>query len=154
MTKYLCLLLMLVVPAAFGGEEAPFVDMLNCPICKNVSNEKGLMENMTWEHHLTATGIMTVSTVKPEYQPQFDRAKAGMKDLVGKVLAGEKMDICDYCTSITSLLKEGAKADNITTHGADVMVISSTDKEMIQKIRVHGQQAIDFVEGIQEGHER
>jgi len=141
---------MLVVPSAYGGEKAPFVDMLNCPICKNVSNEKGLMENMKWEHHLTATGVMTVSTVKPKYQPQFDRAKAGMKDLVGKVLAGEKMDICSYCTSVTSLLKEGAKSDNFTTHGADVMVISSTDQEMIQKIHAHGQQAIDFVKSAQE----
>ncbi len=145
MAKFLCLLLMLVAPAAFGGEKAPFVDMLGCPICQNVSNEKGLMENMKWEHHLTGTGVITVSTVKPEYQPQFDRAKAGMLDLVGKVLAGEEMDICSYCTSVTSLVMEGAKVDHITTHGADVMVVSSTEEELIQKIHKHGRQAIDFV---------
>ena len=45
------------------------------------------MENMVWEHHLTATGVMTVSTVKPEFQPQFAQAKARMKELLGKVVA-------------------------------------------------------------------
>ena len=149
MIKYLTISLLLIAAVAVGGEKSPWVDMFNCPICMNVSSEDGLMENMTWEHHLTATGVMTVSTVKPEYQPHFDRAKAGMKDLVGKVLAGDDMEICGYCTSVTSLLKQGAKVDNITTHGADVMVVSSADKEMIQKIHAHGQQAIDFVKSTQ-----
>ncbi len=71
MKKTLILLLLFVIPVVFAAETTPWVDMQNCPICKNVSSEKGLMENMTWEHHLTATGVMTVSTVKPEFQPQL-----------------------------------------------------------------------------------
>ena len=82
------------------------------------------MENMTWEHHLTATGVMTISTVNSEFQPQFARAKAGMKELLGKVVAGEEIQVCGYCSSIASLLKGGAKAENVVTKASDIMLMA------------------------------
>ena len=143
----------LMATVAIAGDDAPWVDMKGCPICMNVSSEEGLMENMTWEHHLTATGVMTLSTVKPEFQPQFARAKAGMKELLGKVVAGAEISICGYCTSISSLLKEGAKAENIVTKASDIMLISSTDEAMIAKIHAHAQKTIEFLSATHEGHD-
>ena len=145
--------LVLIATVAIAGEKGPWVDMKDCPICKNVSSEEGLMDNMTWEHHLTATGVMTVSTVKSEFQPQFARAKAAMKDLLGKVVAGEEIQVCGYCTSISSLLKEGVKAENIVTEASDIMLISSTDEAMIAKIHYHAQKTIDFLGAAHEGHD-
>jgi len=153
MKKTLMLILILISVVANAGENAPWVDMMNCPVCKNVSSEDGLMENMTWEHHLTATGLMTVSTVKPAFQSKFVRAKAGMKKMIDKFMSGEEMDLCEYCTSVTSLLKKGVTSEIITTHGADVMLISSTDKDMIEKIHAHGQKTIDFLNPVHTGHE-
>jgi hypothetical protein len=147
------LILILIAIVASAGENAPWVDMKNCPICKNVSSEKGLMENMTWEHHLTATGVMTVSTVKPEFQKAFEQAKARMQELLGQVVAGEKIQVCGYCTSISSLLKEGAKAENVITHAGDIVLISSTDEAMIARIHAHAQKTIDFLKPAHEGHD-
>ena len=104
------------------------------------------MENMIWEHHLTATGVMTVSTIKPEFQPQFAQAKARMKELLGKVVAGEAIQVCGYCTSIASLLNGGAKAENVVTKVSDIVLISSTDEATIAKIHAHAQKTIDFLE--------
>ena len=145
-------ILVLIVAIAVAGAKAPWVDMAGCPICTNVSSKEGLVENMTWEHHLTATGVMTVFTVKPDYQPQFDKAKAGMKDLLGKVLAGEDMELCGYCTSLSSLLKEGAKSENIIIDDSDITLISSTDEAKIARIHTHGQKTIDFLKAAHEGH--
>lgn len=145
--------LVLLAAVATAGESAPWVDMADCPICRNVSHEEGLLENMTWEHHLTSTGVMTVSTVKPEYQEKFEGAKARMKELLGKVVAGEAIEICGYCTSISSLLKEGAKAENVVTASSDIMLISSTDEAMIAKIHTHGRKTIDFLETAHEEHD-
>ena len=147
------ILLVLIATVAIAGENAPWVDMGSCPICMNVSTEEGLMENMTWEHHLTATGVMTVSTVKPEFQPQFARAKAGMKELLGKVVAGEEIQVCGYCSSLSSLLKEGAKAENIVTKASDILLISSTDQAMIAKIHAHAQETIDYLSAAHAGHD-
>ena len=110
------------------------------------------MENMTWEHHLTATGVMTVSTIKPEFYPQFARAKARMKELLGKVVAGEEIQVCGYCSSIASLLKGSATAENVVTKASDIMLISSTDDATIAKIHAHAQKTIDFLEATSGGH--
>lgn len=153
MKSTLAIVLLLIATVAFAGSDAPWVDMNGCPICMNVSSEEGLMENMTWEHHLTATGVMTVSTIKSDFHPQFARAKAGMKELLGKVVAGEEIQVCGYCSSISSLLKEGAKAENVVTKASDIMLISSTDEAMIAKIHAHAQKTIDFLGKAHEGHD-
>ena len=145
MKQIVVLMLILLSVVANAGEKAPFVDMVNCPICNNVTAEEGLAENMKWEHHLTSTGMMSVFTINPEFQPQFDRAKAGMVEKIGKVLDGEELDICGYCTSVTSLLKDGLKSENFVTHSGDVTLLSSTDEVMIAKIHTHGQKIIDFL---------
>jgi len=147
------LILILIAAYACAADDAPWVDMQGCPICMNVSSEEGLMENMTWEHHLTATGVMTVSTIKPKFQPQFARAKAAMKELMGKVVAGEEVEVCGYCSSIASLLKEGAKVENIVTTASDIMLISSIDPAAIAKIHNHGKKTIEFVTATHEGHD-
>ena len=152
MKSTLAIVLVLIATVAFAGSNDPWVDMKGCPICTNVSSEEGLMENMIWEHHLTATGAMTVSTIKPEFQPQFAQAKVRMKELMGKVVAGEEIQVCGYCSSIASLLKGGAKAENIVTEASDIMLISSTDEATIAKIRAHAQKTIDFLEATSGGH--
>ena len=145
--------LTLLAAVVSAGENAPWVDMGNCPICKNVSSEDGLMENMTWEHHVTATGVMTVSTVKPEFQERFEHAKGKMKKLLGKLVAGESLEVCGYCSSLSSLLKKGAKAENVITATSDIMLISSTDEAMIAKIHTHANKTIDFLKITHEGHD-
>mgnify|MGYP001586604766 CR=1 FL=1 len=147
------MVLILVAAVSFAGDKAPWVDMKDCPICMNVSTKEGLMDNMTWEHYLTATGVMIVSTVKPQYQPKFALAKAGMKEMLGKVLAGEDIPVCGYCTSLSSLLKEGAKAENFVTKSSDIMLISSVDEVGIASIHVHAQKTIDFLNSAHKGHD-
>lgn|GEM_PF-1713724 len=137
--------LVLIAAVATIGASSPWVDMEGCPICTNVSSVDGLVENMTWEHHLTATGVMTVFTVKPDYRPQFLKAKAAMKELIGKVVAGDELEVCGYCSSVASLLKDGAKAENIIIDDSDITLISSTDEAKIAKIHTHGQKTIDFL---------
>jgi len=153
MKSALVFALTVMAAAAVAGDQTPWVDMESCPICVNVTNEEGLTENMVWEHHLTATGVMTLTTVPPDYQPKFVRAKGRMKEILGKVVAGEAIDVCGYCSSIASLLKSGAKAENIVTSASDILFISATDEVVIKDIQVHGQKTIDFLQVAQDGHD-
>ena len=153
MRTILVVILTLLAAVASAGANDPWVDMDNCPICKNVSSVDGLMENMTWEHHLTATGVMTVSTIKPQFQKQFEGAKARMKETLGKVVKGEAIDVCGYCISLAALLRTGAKAENVVTAASDIMLVSSTDEATIAKIHAHAQKTIDFLKPSHEGHD-
>jgi hypothetical protein len=152
--KSASVLVLIIAAAAVAGVQIPWVDMTGCPICVNVSNEEGLTENMIWEHHLTASGAMTVFTVKPDYQEKFERAKGRMKEILGKVVEGEEIEVCGYCTSLATLLKRGAKAENIVTSASDVTLLSATDQTVIKEIREHGQKTIDFIQSSHTGHDR
>ena len=154
MKRVLILLMLLFVVAVQAEDNRTWVDMINCPICNNVTAEEGLAENMTWEHQLTATGMVSSFTVNPEYQDHFERAKAGMKEKIGQIMSGEKLDICGYCTSVTDLLKAGVVADNVVTKGSDVTVLSATDKTLIEKIHKHGQFTIDFLNAADKGDKK
>ena len=49
--------LTLTVAVATAGDKAWF-DLENCGMCKNMMAEEGLMENMKWETHAIAAGLM------------------------------------------------------------------------------------------------
>ena len=76
-----------------------------------------------------------------------------MQELMGKVVAGEEINVCGYCTSVASLIKSGAAVENIVTEGSDIMLISSTDKASIQKIHDHAEKTIAFLKAAHAGHD-
>ncbi len=135
----------LFASVTLAGDTAPWVDVVNCAICSNLSAEEGLLENMKWEYHLTATGAIAASTVKPEFVEKYNRAALNISARIKEVMGGAELSICAYCTSLTGMMKDGATVDKVKTHGSVLLVISSTDDEMIARIRSHGQKTIEFI---------
>lgn len=145
-TMKVALVLAVVVSAALAQDEAPWVDMYGCAICNNITAEEGLLENMTWEHNRTATGMVTVTTVKPDFTEQYGRAMQNMGVKIGEVMGGAELEICDHCVSVTGMMKDGVSVDKFTTHGGHVMAISSTDEAMIGRIHAHLEKTNSFLD--------
>jgi len=145
-----CLVAVPVLASPTG--EKPWFDMQNCIMCKSMTAEKGLMEHMTWDTYVTATGMVGVCTVDPAYKEAFARAgakmEATMKDLAAGKVTGP---LCGFCTSYGELMKAGAKSDMFTTPTGDVSVLSSTDPAVIAKIQAHAKRTQEEMAKMKEG---
>ena len=86
-----------------------------------------------------------VSTVKADYAEKYAKAHEGMMAVQKSMMAGEKAQLCNFCTSMGGLMMGGAKMEKFTTSAGDVALISATSEEMISKIHAHGQKSIDFM---------
>jgi hypothetical protein len=134
---------LLAVPLAFAAQTELWFDLENCSMCKEMTAEKGLMENMEWENHLTADGMMTVTVVNHGYEEAFARAMKNMEAVGGKMMAGEKLYLCGFCTSYGSLHMAGASFENFETKGGHINLVTSRDPAVVEKIHAHGQRTID-----------
>ena len=126
----------LAVTAGSDKDEAWF-DMENCSLCKNLMAEEGLMENMKMDSYVIATGWMMVSRVPEEYKAAHETAKKNMEKSVQKMMAGEEVYTCNFCMSYGAMMMAGAKFENFESDGAEIMLATSTDPEVITQIQKH-----------------
>ena len=136
-------ILMLALPlSAMAGDTAWF-DLEGCDICKNMTAEEGLMENMTWENHLTADGYFSVTVVTEGYEEKFERSMANMEATGAKMATGEKLHLCGFCQSFGGLYMAGATIENFETVGGHIGMVTSRDPAVIKQIHAHAQKTID-----------
>lgn len=147
-------LVVLSLPAAFAAQETPWFDLEKCDMCKNMTAEKGLMEHMEWENHLTKDGMMSVTVVAEGYEEAFHRSMKNMEAAGQKMMSGEKLYLCGFCQSYGALHMAGANFENFETEAGYINLVSSTDPAVIEKIHAHGQRTIDEYEKMvaAEGH--
>ncbi len=125
-----------------AGDE-PWMDAKNCDFCANMMSQEGLMKNMTWEQHKISNGLMSVTTVKPEYLDSFKSAMAGMEKTSAAMKAGEKVSACNMCKEMGAILMGGANKENVETKNGMVCLMTSSDAEMVTKIQAWGTKTTD-----------
>ncbi len=146
--------MILAAPLVAHAGEGAWFDLENCSMCKNMSAEKGLMEHMEWETHLITNGMLSVTVVDPEYKEAFDRSMQNMKKTGEKLMAGEQMHLCGFCTSYGGLRMAGATFDYVETDAGHIDLVTSSDPKVVEMIRKHGQRTIDEYEKMmKEEHE-
>ena len=148
----LALVSAMAVPVLAGpATEKAWFDMQNCPLCKAMTAETGLMENMSLDTYTTATGCMGVCTVDPKYKDAHMRATTKMMATLKDLEAGKDVGpLCGYCTSYGALVKAGAKSEMFTTPSGDVMLLTSTDPATITKIHAHAERTITEMKKMKE----
>jgi len=127
----------------FAAQGDPWFDLENCSMCKTMTAEEGLMENMVWENYLTADGMMTVTVVDPAYEAAFQKSMLAMQAVGAQLAAGEEMYLCGFCQSYGGLVMAGADLENFDTAGGFINLISSQDPAVVEMIHAHGQRTID-----------
>ena len=129
-----------------AGEEQAWFDLDNCGICKNFNAEKGLMDAIKWETHKISNGMLTVSTIDPEYKEAFGRAQVATMKTVEKMQGGESTHLCGFCTSYGALMMSGAQAQEIETEVGKISLITASDEAVVKAIHEHAQHTIDEYE--------
>jgi hypothetical protein len=126
-------------------EEGSWFDLQSCAFCSHLMQEPGLMENMGWEHHLTQAGMISVTTFKNDAAAEaYERATAKMDEAGKQLAAGADLHMCNFCKSMMSLYTSGeVQFEDIPFQGGRILLVSSANPEMVQKIHAHGQRTID-----------
>jgi len=135
--------LVLVVPALAGeGHDAgaAWFDMTNCDFCKHLAGAPGLMNHVTWENHAIDDGMLSITTVTPEYRDAFHEANRAMHELGQKMMSGQidprTVKMCGHCQAFGGLMMQGAQMKVIQSEQADVEVtlVTSGDPAVVAKI--------------------
>ncbi len=132
-----CGLLVAPLASVSAGQDGPWFDMENCKMCKGMAAEKGLMENTQWESHAIENGLITVCTVNKGFEEAYARAQKAMHETGDLLMKGEKMDLCGFCQSYSSLMMSGAKMEEVESNAAHLTLMTSNDADVVKKIHAH-----------------
>jgi hypothetical protein len=154
MKKILCLVACLSLFAAVAGAgDTPWLDPQNCQMCSAIVEHAGLMEHMTMESIAIGNGMVSLTTVEPEYLDAYRDAAKKMAATGEKLMAGEQMQLCGCCMDIGALMAAGAKMENVPTQHGAMMVLTSSDEALAAKIKAHAERTTMEMEKMMGGHE-
>ena len=129
----------LTVVSAGETTETAWFDMENCAFCKSITAEKGLMENMKFKNYDITNGVMTVTTVNPEYKDAYMRANKKMEELGTKMMSGEvnptTVKMCGHCSAYGGFMMKGVVVDYVQAEVGDIVVMTSATPEMVTEIQ-------------------
>lgn len=142
-TIALLVTIVLVALPALAGDHpmktaSGWFDMDGCEFCKNLTVEPELLEHMTWESHTIGNGMITISTVEPEYAEAYATANKAMEKLGGDMMSGAvnpmQVKMCGHCSAFGQLMMAGAEMEVVTGDVADVSLITSADPALVKRI--------------------
>ncbi len=137
--------------------EAKWFDMENCGMCKNLSAEKGLMQNMKWEQHNISNGVMSVCTVTPEFMEAHKRAEKNMEAMSKKLMSGEKIEMCGSCMALGSLFPKGLKHEKVDTENGGITLFTSDNPEVVKELHAwadkNAEEMKKMIPGTKESHD-
>jgi hypothetical protein len=146
-------LLVMTLAVTAGTDEDSWFDMENCALCQNLMAEEGLIENMKMDNYVIATGWMVVAQIPEEYKAAHANAKKNMEKTVQKMMGGEEMHICNFCTSYGALMMAGAQMESFESGGAEISLATSTDPAVIKQIQKHAKRTAKEVAAMHgDGH--
>jgi hypothetical protein len=137
------LALAIVGTLATAEEDQTWFDLENCSFCKHLGAEKGLMESVRWETHLTDNGVVILTLVPAVHEEAFQRAEKHMQETAAKMGSGEPMHTCGFCQSYGALMMAGVQIENFTGDVARVTLMTSSDESVVKMIHAHAQRTID-----------
>ena len=135
--------LVLASGVSIAGDSEGWFDMVNCAMCKNLTTHEGMLDNLDWEHHLTANGMMTITVVPEAQAAAWNETRAAMAATGEKLMTGEQMHLCNFCQSFGGLVMSGkASMEEFATIGGDVTLMSSDDPATIEAIHAHAKRTM------------
>lgn len=134
---------MLVLFSMTVAEDKPWFDMEKCELCKPFMEVPGLMMGMEYEQFELESGIVTVSTVKPDLLPAYRKAVAKMLAKVDQLEKGEQMYMCGMCTAHGDLMAKGATFEYFETKYGDLALFTSSDPALVAEIKAFAKKSED-----------
>ena len=143
----------LAIPFTCDAGDECWFDLENCSMCKHLVAEKGLLENMEWENYVIADGMLSVTHVAPGYEEAYGRCMHNMEQTGQQLMTGQQMYLCGFCQSYGGLHMAGAQFETVETGVGQIDLVTSSDPEVVEMIRIHAQRTIDEYNAmLAEGH--
>ncbi len=118
------------------GSAGAWFDMEKCGMCSNMAKYDGLVDNMQWESHDMAKGIMTLCTVSDGYLEKYRSATKDMHAAGARMMQGEQMEMCGSCTAMGGIMMSGAVGmESIEIKHGSIMMFTSDDAETVKKLQ-------------------
>jgi hypothetical protein len=130
-------ILMLVVTGWVAAQDKPWFDMENCEMCKNFTGHPGLMDGLDWETLKISSGIMMLSTAKPEQVEAYRKANAACNVLGEKLQTGYQAHLCGSCDAMEMLMMKGAMMEDFETNHGGVMLLTSNDSTVVAELHLY-----------------
>ncbi len=135
-----------VTLASAEVDEAMMAEMENCAVCKHLTDNPALLEQMTWETFKIDNGALCVTTAPKEMKGEFnalsEKMKSAMEQVKADKQAGKDVEVCELCSSMGAIMETGAKEKEIKTANGCIHMMTSDDPAVVQKIHANADQAI------------
>ena len=131
------LLMLSLSTVALAGDPAEWFDLEGCGMCKHLLEDQDLFQHMNWETHRITNGMVEITTFPDGYAERFDALMKKMETSGEKMMAGEKLPMCNMCKSYGALMQAGADFDQVSMDNGMVGVITSRDPETVAMIHEH-----------------
>lgn len=136
------IILFLVTIGLVTGEGIKWFDTQNCAFCSQLAKYPGLFENMKTEFHNISNGIVTVVHVDSAFKQAYEKAQADMRKVAEDAQTTAKIpSMCGHCAGWAAFMIVGVKQELVRTQFADIVIMTSDDSVMVQKLHDFGNQA-------------
>lgn len=134
--RMIALALLVVLVAAVGSTagEKPWLDMVNCGMCKNLAGTPGLLESMEWEQHNLSNGVVSLTSVPKGKLEAYRAAHLSMMEMVERLMKGEEMDLCGSCTALGKCMMQGVNQEYVETTNGDIWIVTSDNAEVVAEL--------------------
>lgn len=134
--------IMLVCSAVAFAQEKPWFDMQNCSFCKNLLTDPKLLENMTWDQYDISNGMISVTTVTPEFMESYKKVMDEIEKVSQELSKGRTdLPMCGSCEYYGKMMFAGVKFETIPTKVGEITLVTSDKPEGIDMIRKYAQRS-------------
>ncbi len=154
LTQY-AVALMIIFAVAFNASAGQdrWMEMASCDICRPMAEEPELMKNTVWEHHSISNGLVSITTVAEDFKALYTRTHEKMAAVVSRTLAGEKVEQCDMCSSLSAIAAKGLKMDAVNTWHGNIVIMTSDDPDVVAEVQAWGKRTMDELHTFAAKHE-
>jgi len=131
--------LLVIISPAISAQDKPWFDMENCAFCKCLTEDPHLLENMSWEYHDIDNGLLSITTVTPEFKESYLKAQKEMEKLAMEMSSGNTaVQTCGHCEYFGKLMMAGAHFELVESGVGYIMLITSDKPEVLKMIQEFG----------------
>lgn len=138
--KGITLAMALIIPLAIMAQDKPWFDMENCAFCKCLTEDPHLIKNMSWEYHDITDGLLSITTVAPEFKESYLKAQKAMEKIAMEMSSGKTgIATCGHCDYFGKLMVAGARFEMVESGVGYIMLITTDNPEVLKMIHEFGQ---------------
>lgn len=117
------------------AQDAGWFDMENCDMCRPLTEDPELLDNLTWEIYEISNGIVMLTTVNEGFEKSYEKVNTEMNKVVDRIMKGEKVQLCNSCQFMNQIYMRAPKVETIKTQNGDISIMTSDNPELVADLK-------------------